>query len=122
MRELRVGDEEVTLLDDADYEWAIQFEGWHVGDKGYVMRYEVNQRQTGVRTIKLHRELMKEALAERGGRLHVHHKDLDKLNNQRENLVLMKPGDHKKLHMIGVPPPRVSWTHGGKPNRRGKGR
>lgn len=75
----------VTLVDDDVYVWASKFE-WHAqrqrdGRTFYAARGVWNTQTQNMRTVRLHREILR---AKRG--LQGHHINGDGLDNRRENL------------------------------------
>jgi hypothetical protein len=80
MKEIKLSnDRGVTLVDDEDYEWLIQWK-WHFDKEGYACR--TSPRKDGPqRQIYMHREIMKTPKGMKTD--HINGKGLD---NRRENL------------------------------------
>jgi hypothetical protein len=82
MKEIRLTQEKVALVDDEDYDWLNQWK-WSAHEihrTWYAMRASLSWEPTK-HMVSMHREILK---AERG--VEVDHWDGDGLNNQRDNL------------------------------------
>ncbi len=97
MREIRLKDGGVTLVDDADYQRWRSHE-WH-GSAGYVRCSWIGNG------LILHRLIM-----DAPDGMEVHHVDGDPLNNQRSNLRLLTPAAHRAEH--SGPKRRITSTLG----------
>lgn len=84
---LKSGGHALVSSDDL---WIVQRWNWRVGANGYV--YKCGGRLKGI-TCLMHRAILS---AQRG--TEVHHINKNKLDNRRENLEVMLPGDHQKHH------------------------
>lgn len=71
--------------------------------KGFI--YKKNKgyyyRSNKGKVIRLHREVYEDCFGKIPSGFVVHHKDGDKTNNDPDNLVLMKRGEHSVLHNTG---------------------
>lgn len=87
MKEIKLTQDKVTLVDDNDYEYLMQWQ-WNAskGVKTYYARRTANDPR---RTVIMHREL----LGAKKGQM-VDHKDHNGLNNQRENIRLCSARDN----------------------------
>lgn len=92
MREIQLTRGMTAKVDDADfeelmkYEWHASYHGRNGVDKWYACRYGgVTKRGRAKAKIRMHRQIM-----EVEDKRVVHHKDDDSLNNQRENLEIVK--------------------------------
>lgn len=83
MKKIKLHNEKYVLVDDTDYIILSQSK-WHIGARGYVMRYE-----KGNKTLSMHRIIMNFP------ELCVDHINGDKLDNRRENLRLVT--NHQNL-------------------------
>ena len=83
MKEIKLTQEKVALVDDEDYELVNEYK-WYFDSKGYAARnsYTYEGRKIG-KTILMHREISKAPTG-----IYVDHKDHNKLNNQKCNLRL----------------------------------
>jgi hypothetical protein len=78
MKKIKLTQGKFALVDDEDFEYLNQFH-WSVDGSGYPQRAtRINDKP---RPIRMHRDILKLVGSETAD-----HKDLDKLNNQRENL------------------------------------
>jgi hypothetical protein len=73
------------ILDDEDYEWAVQFTWWI--DHGYAVRWNSEQQ----RHTRLHRELLDASPG-----TEVDHQNHNRLDNQRANLRLVTGTQNRK--------------------------
>jgi len=83
MKEIKLTQGKVTLVDDEDYEWLNQW-NWYVyknKSENSTRHYAARRRKNGRNMIQMHREIMK---TPRG--MMVDHIDHDGLNNQKYNL------------------------------------
>ena len=83
MKEIKLSQGKVALVDDADYEWLSQWK-WsfakdHTNRTGYAQRAEGKRPDRKI--ILMHREIMQTPSG-----MEVEHADLDGCNNQRYNL------------------------------------
>ena len=83
MPEIPLTQDQVTIVDDIDYDFLMQFK-WYANKIGHGYYAVRNIRQNGRGTS----ELMHRAIAERMDILadQIDHRDQDQLNNRRENL------------------------------------
>lgn len=88
MKKIILASREAVLVDDADYKRLSHWR-WHLSTKGYACR-----TGPGDKTILMHRVI---AHAPKG--MDVDHKNENKLDNRRSNLALIKPADHKMIHI-----------------------
>ncbi len=79
-REIPLTQGQVTLVDDDDYDWLMQWK-WIAAYSPVNNRYYVHRRDGKNKTIIMHREILN---APKG--FHVDHINLDTLDNRRENL------------------------------------
>ena len=88
MKQIKLFNNEVTLVDDEDHERLSRFK-WHTNKKGYVLRsvYENGK----VSKIFMHNEIMNP-----DHDLLVDHKDHNKLNNQKSNYRICTNTDNAK--------------------------
>lgn len=86
--------DKITLVDDADFDFLSKWE-WFLSLKGRAVRLELVNFKTSC--IYLHREVLN---LKPGDGLIVHHIDLDKLNNTKENLKILSSHEHAKFHSI----------------------
>lgn len=78
MKEIKLTQGKVTLVDDEDFEWLSQWK-WCIGNDGYAVRaIRLNGKQ---KTLFMHRVVMNTPSG-----MDTDHKDRNKLNNQRSNL------------------------------------
>lgn len=87
MKEIKLTQGKVTLVDDEDYDW-LNLWRWQVDGKGYACRTEIisydrSTKERKTRTIKMHRLIM-----DAPSDMQVDHIDRDKLKNIRSNLRL----------------------------------
>ena len=86
MKEIEISNGEKALVDDEDYVLLNSFQ-WKKHRQGYVAteflmhRYIMHPMQKGYE---------------------VHHKNGNKLDNRKENLLLIKSNDHRKLHVVAL--------------------
>lgn len=88
-----MGKDKFALLDYADY---VRLRVYHwQAKKSKACWYAVRKVRTNGKTtyIKMHREIMN---APPG--THVHHKNLDSLDNRRDNLFVCTPKTHRLFH------------------------
>lgn len=69
-----------TLVDDADYEWLVQWK-WRYDGKGYAIRGAVIPGTGKQKAVRMHQVIMSTPDG-----MEVDHQDCDGLNNQRKNL------------------------------------
>lgn len=79
----------ITLVDDADFKWLIQWK-WYAKPSAYIIYACRSCRNNGHPiTIRMHRFIMS-CPAD----MEVDHKDGDSLNNQRSNLEIVKKSEN----------------------------
>lgn len=71
-----------AIVDEADYEWAVQF-NWSLNPSGYAVRNKPRPEPSKYWTSLMHRELLG---LERGDRREADHINRDRLDNRRSNL------------------------------------
>lgn len=86
MKEIPVAHGKVALVDDEDHAWLSRY-AWFDAGYGYACGW-VNGRQ-----CRMHRVIMGAGPGEA-----IHHKDGNRLNNQRGNLERMTRSEHTQMH------------------------
>lgn len=86
-----------ALLDEEDWERLSRFQ-WKLSKNGYAYRLKKEEGQPRSVRVFMHREVMDYELHWRKGSWQVHHRDENKLNNQKENLLICEPGWHSRQH------------------------
>lgn len=82
----------VALVSDEDYEWLSAY-SWHVSG-GYAVRTYRDQSGRDHK-IRMHREIMERMGYDLTGVAQVDHRNLDKLDNKRENLRPCSPSQNQ---------------------------
>ena len=82
-----------VLIDDCDRELIGEFE-WKINQAGYAYcNKQIAYRKS--KSIPMHRLI---AMKNNPLGLHVHHLNGNKLDNRRGNLLILKNGDHRRIH------------------------
>jgi hypothetical protein len=90
VKELKLKNGEVALVDDEDYEYLSQWK-WYQNTKGYVIRQKGTHGKGTYRTIRMHREIM-----EAPKDMVVDHINGNVLDNQKTNLrICTKTGNNR---------------------------
>ena len=100
----------ITVVDDDDFEWAAQYK-WTLSHQGYAYRFD----RTGDRPVL---QLLHRLILDAGEGEHVHHKDGDKLNNQRHNLEKIAGRRHTHQHQGPQGPRKGQYKGVCKPSGR----
>lgn len=95
MKKIHIKDNIYALVDDEDFERVNAYE-WCLNDKGYVVaNYPCGYLPNGwtkFALMRMHRFVMNL----QKGDPHIDHKDLDKLNNQKDNLRFATQGENSR--------------------------
>lgn len=88
MKKITLASGEIAIVDNVDFRRLSRY-SWHLSTRGYACRTGPNDE-----TILMHRVI---ARAPKG--IEVNHKNENKLDNRRSNLVRMKPKTHRLIHI-----------------------
>lgn len=88
MKEIKLSQNKITLVDDEDYNYLNQF-NWYANERDYTFYALRNKWENGkLEIVFMHREILK--LIKGDGKIG-DHKDRNGLNNQRYNLRIVSP-------------------------------
>lgn len=117
-KEIALSQGKCAAVDDEDFEWVSKFK-WHYHHTGYACRSQYLGMIDGkmkVKTFSMHREIMKVSSS-----VSVDHRDMNTLNNQKDNLRLATrsengmnrksySGSHSKYKGVGWAAHAKKWT------------
>ena len=83
-----------VLVDDEDYPWLARYSWYEIN--GYAYRW------CRIGPCKGHEVAMHREIAQADPRLSVHHRDENRLNNQRANLTCVTVRDHSREHLEAI--------------------